>query len=56
MTFTEPPYWKNILELIELSGVNKVSLRGNNNKKHHLYRTSRKNSFELIDLSDVKKC
>ena len=58
------PYWtswENSLELIELSGINKVSLvsvsscSNTGSIRDDGYWTSRKNSLELIELSSINK-
>ena len=60
----DDPYWtsrENSLELIELSGINKVSLvllsscSYTGSIREDLHWTSRKNSLELIELSSINK-
>ena len=61
---TRDPYWttrKSSLELIELSGSDKVSLieisscSNTESIRDDPYWTSRKNSLELIELSSINK-
>ena len=60
----DDPYWtpcKNILELIELSSINKVSLflvsscSNTGSIRDDPYLTSKKNSLELIELSSINR-